>query len=116
MAILIHKIQASTLVEVIVALIIILTSFGLAIMSIDNNSKSSNTHDLIQAQQCLLMVKDRTIKEKRFLDEEFDYANIHIIKMLTDYPNSTELKILEIQAFDTNKNMLVSQKELIIAE
>ncbi|MBN2786870.1 MAG: hypothetical protein JXQ69_00975 [Paludibacteraceae bacterium] len=116
MAILTPKIQASTLVEVIVALIIIVSSFGMAMMVIDGNSKSANTHALIQAQQCVLMEKDKTMKERRFFNEETDYKSIHIVKTLTDYPNSTELKVLEIQAFDANKKILVSQRELIIAE
>lgn len=116
MAVLNFKIQASTLVEVIVAMLIILTSFGMAIMVIDSNSKSSNAHALIQAQQCVFMEKDKAMHEKRYFNEETNYSNIHIVKTLTDYPNSTELKVLEIQAFDADKKMLVTQRELIIAE
>jgi len=116
MAVLNRKIQASTLVEVIVALLIILTCFGMAMMAIDSNYKSSNTHALIQAQQCVLMERDKTMKEKRFIDEEISCGKIRIVKTLTAFPNSTELKVLEIQAFDANKKLLVSQRELIITE
>lgn len=116
MAILNRKLQASTLVEVIVAMLIILICFGLALTAIDSNSKSINTKVLILAHQTVLKEKQLTIKEKRYLDEEFTVGNLRIQKTILEYPASAELKELQIQAFDVDGNLLLSNRELIIAE
>jgi Tfp pilus assembly protein PilV len=116
MAILNRKIQASTLVEVIVALIIILISFLLAVMVIDENAKQSNSRTLMKAEQCILQLHDKTIQEKRYIDESPVFDNIHLKKTVSDYPGTSELKILEIQAFDANNKLLLSQREIIIPE
>lgn len=116
MGILSKKTQASTLVEVIVALIIISISFGLALMAIDSNSKSSNIQLMIKAHQSLLMQKNRCLREKRFFSEETDYGQIHIVQTLQDYSSAKELKLLKIEVYDANKKLLDSEQELIIVE
>lgn len=116
MGILNTKVQASTLVEVIVALLIILSSFALALMVIDSNRKSANTRQLIKAHQSVLKQKNKCFKEKRFFNEETDFNQIHIVQTIEDNPLSKELKLLTVEAFDSTKTLLVSEKELIIAE
>lgn len=116
MGILEKKVKASTLIEVIVALIIILISFGLALMVIDSNHKSADNRTLIKAHQCVLKQKNKCLKEKRFINEELDFNTIHIDQTIEDYPASKELKLLKIEAFDSTKTLLISEKELIIAE
>jgi hypothetical protein len=104
------------LVEVIVALIIILISFLLAVMVIDGGGKTDDTRALIKAEQCVLQMRDKTLQEKRFIDEEAVYDQINIKKTITDYPGTTGLKVLEIQAYNTDHKLLLSQHEIIVVE
>ncbi len=110
------KLRASTLIEVIVAMLIILASFGLALSVIDSNRKSMNTKLLTKAHQCVLSEKNRTLFEKRFFDETIEYGTIRIVKTVEGYPASPKLKKLEIQAINIDEKVLTSLHEIIIVE
>ncbi|MBN2788270.1 MAG: hypothetical protein JXQ69_08115 [Paludibacteraceae bacterium] len=116
MAILRKKIPASTLIEVIVAMVIILSSFGMAMMVIDSNKKSTHTHLLIKAEQYVVKEKEETLEKKLFLDEEKNFNGFSIVKTISDYNNTSDLRLLEIQALDKNKKLITKQQLLIIPE
>lgn len=113
---LLKKAKASTLVEAIVAMLIVTIAFSLALVLMLNISKNSNNSLKTKAYILANDVMIQTKSEKSYFDQEFDYGNITIKKTVTEYENNEELFQLNIFAFDSRNHNFFEQNELIIIE
>ena len=110
------KIKASTLVEAIIAMLIVTIAFSLALMLMLNISKNSNNSLKIKAYILANDIMVKTKSEKLYFDQEFDYGNITIKKTVIEYENNEELFQLNVSAFDSRNHKLFEQNELLIIE
>ena len=111
-----RKLKSSTLVETIIAMLIVTIAFSMAMVLMLNISKNSNNSLKTKAYILANDVLVKTKAEKTYFDQEFDYGNIIIKKTLTEYENNEELFQLKVLAFDSRNRKLFEQNELLIIE
>lgn len=108
------RIQASTILEVIISMVIILLVFGIAMMIYTNVLRSSLSVEKIKAQALLqqALIKGEQNKENTdvlFTDDELTIEQK--IKPNSDYPTLTEI---DMTAFDAGRDTLATLKKLIV--
>jgi len=113
---LIRKVIASTLVEAIIAMLIVTIAFSMALVLMLNISKNSNNSLKTKAYILANDIMVKTKSEKLYFDQEFDYGNITIKKTVAEYENNEELFQLKVSAFDSRDHKLFEQNELLIIE
>ncbi len=112
-----QKIKGSTLIEVIVALLIILIVYGILTFFIQklgkqlkHNKEKSNAYFVIE----------KTINETKqnnlYYNDEFVTNDIKFVKEVTNYKEYKNIYNLRISAFNKNNVLLVEIKEIIDAE
>ena len=111
-----QKLKASTLVEAIIAMLIITVTFSLGLLLMLNISKNSNNSLKTKAYILANDVLVKSKSENLYLDQEYNYGNITIKKAVSEYENNEELFQLNISAFDSRNYKLFEQNELIIIE
>lgn len=109
-----QHIKAFTILESMVAMVIVMTVFSLSSMVIINVSSSGVTQQKRNAHQLIRALRNETLKEKRFLDEQFEVNDLLIQKTILDYPESEELKVLSIEAFNGKKSLYKSEELVLI--
>lgn len=112
----IKKLKASTLVETIVAMLIVTIAFSLALLLMVNISKNSNNSLKTKAYFLTNNIWVQTKAEHTFIDQEYTYGNILIKKTVTEYENNEELFQLNISVYDKQNHKLFEQNELLIIE
>jgi len=108
-----NKIKASTLIETLIAMVILIIVSGIATMTFINIAHSgSNTlriEAMIQTQNALA----ETIKNNTFFDEDYSEGSIMIKKRITNYSSGKNLKILEMNAYSLEGRFMYERKEII---
>jgi len=112
----IKKVRASTLVETIVAMLIITFVFSIGFLIIMNLSKNSNNSLKTKAYFLTNEILVSTKSKKQFFDQDFDFGNITIKRTVSEYQNNEELYQLNLKALDLNNHKLFEQNELLIIE
>lgn len=110
------KLKASTLVETIVAMLLVTIAFSMAMVLMLKISKNSNNSLKTKAYILANDVIVKTKTEKLYIDQEFNYGNIIIKKTVTEYENNEKLFQLKVSAFDSRNHKLFEQNELLIIE
>lgn len=106
-------IKAFTILESMVAMVIVMIVFSLASIVVINVSSSGVTRQKHIAHVMIRNLRNETIQEKRFIDEAFELDNLRVEKTLLDYPGSEQLKVLLIEVLKEDKKIM-ENKELII--
>ena len=110
------KIQASTLVESIVAMVIITISFGVALLIVSNISGKRDPQ---------LNIKAYTEIQKKIIinynigeiqEEAWQIEGIKFEQTIIPYNGYDSLCIMEIKAFNNIGKLLIQRKELIRIE
>lgn len=112
----ISKVKASTLVETIIAMLIVTIAFSLALLLMLNISKNSNNSLKTKAYILANNVMVQTKAERSYLDQDYNYGNIIIKKTVSEYEKNEELFQLNVSAYDSRNHKLFEQNELIIIE
>lgn len=111
------KIKASSLIEVIVALLIILIVYAILTFFIGNISKQlRNNNDKIEAYFIVEKTINETIQNNQFYDDEFVINDITFIKRVVKYQNYNDLYDLKISVYNKNKKLLIEMREIIYYE
>ena len=114
MAVLKKKLKASALIEVLVALVIIVSCFGIASMMYVNITNSYNNRQLLSAQLRMNEIALKTKAENNFLEERIESNQLTIEKSVNTYKESKEIVLLTLKAFTKNGKIIASHRELII--
>lgn len=97
------KIRASTLLEVIIAMVIILVVFTLAIGIYNNVLSSSPSVKKEQIKALTDKVIAQSIKEGKWEEEEITIEGITIKKVVVPYETYKDLVVITATAFDNEK-------------
>jgi Tfp pilus assembly protein PilV len=108
------KIQAATLIEVIVSLVIIMIFFGIAMMIYINVLNTSISNRQIQADLLLKEVCEETILNRRYFDEKIEKDGFVVYKSIRKYSDMENVIHLHVETL--NKSKVVSRDQLINAE
>ena len=107
------KIHAFTVMESMVAIVIVMIVFSISSVVILNITSSGMSREKQNAYMLVKSLRDETILTNRYFDETFNRNEIVVEKTIVNYGNSNTLKILLISAFK-NKKKLFETKELIL--
>ncbi|MNT07779.1 hypothetical protein D3C72_1424960 [compost metagenome] len=117
MAALINKrIRAGSLVEVVVALVIIMTVFALSLMIYIKIMGASFSGRKLWANSKLKEVANQVKKEHRFKDDTINEDELIIDITVKPYPQSSDLILLELEAKDLNGIRLNEYKEIVLKD
>lgn len=111
-----HQLKASTLVESLIAMIIMVVCLGIGTMIYTNVMDSDKQRNELKA---ILLVNTEFFKlktEKIFLDEEKQIGDWTIIRKVEKYDQAENLYKLSVSVIDRNKKVIVLRNELIPVE
>ncbi len=107
------KISASSLFETIIAMMVIMIVFGIAMTIYVNVMKNSTSLAELKASLKLDEIAKDTKANKSYFDEHFEDESTVIEKVVKKYNGQEGLLLLDIQAFDKTNKKLAERKEII---
>ena len=110
------KLKAATLMEALIAMVIIVVSFGVAVMIYSNVLDSDKQYQQLKATLLLNQESILTKREKLFLDGEKIYGEWTIKKVISHYQGIENLYNLEFAVVDKQGKLIAKRNELIIIE
>jgi hypothetical protein len=108
-----NRIKASSLFETIVALMVIMIVFGIAMTIYVNVMKNSSSLAELKASLRLEEIARETKDGKKYFNESFETEGVQIEKKISVYKGREGIILLEIVAFDPLKKRLADYKEII---
>jgi hypothetical protein len=109
------KIGAFSIIESMVAMVIVVLMFSLSVMVIANVTSTGITREKQDAYIFAQTMRNETLKNKRFIDEILEVKGLIIEKTILDYNRNEQLKVLLIEVLK-NEEQLFESKEIIILE
>lgn len=116
MALLRKKIKASTLVESMIAMVVVMVSFGIATAVYVSVLSSSDEMQKLKSRTILQKLAIEIRQNHLFLDERTSIDDIIVEKKVVSYNNQKNLFQLKLIAFDQNEKKLAEYNELIQTE
>lgn len=113
MALLTTKLTAHSIVEAMVAMIIIMLSFGIGMSIYMNILTSDMTIGKANANIILNEFLEKTKLEKTFVNQTFNTKSGVIEKSLKQYKNSQNSYLLELKYFDHKRQFIHGIKEIL---
>jgi competence protein ComGF len=110
------QLKASTLIEVITAMVIILTCASIALMIFSNLSRDVNDDLRILAEIKINTWAAETKKNTDFTEATQNLENIRLERSILLYPKKSRLRVLLIEAFTPSGKKLTQYKEIISIE
>lgn len=111
-----EPLKASTLVETLVAMIIVMLAFGIGLMIYLNVIQSSGVQKRLNANLQMNQIAIEAVSKNLLADDEYKLETMKIVKTVQPYSSgSDKLKLLTIVAFDGNNKKIGERKELVAA-
>jgi hypothetical protein len=107
------KMKASTLVESLVAMVIITVSMGFALLILSNISGKSNPLLKFKAYTEAQLVINTTRISNYINNEEWLKEGLTVEKFILPYKDYAGLRILEVKIYDNRHKLLIHRKEII---
>ncbi|MDF2456906.1 MAG: hypothetical protein K0R51_2899 [Cytophagaceae bacterium] len=108
------RLKASSLIETIVAMMIVMLVFFVAMSIYVNVLRNGITLSEISAAQQLQVLAEETVKNKSYFNENLVLETLTITKNCASYNSSTELFLLDLEAKDKSGRTVATRKELIL--
>jgi Tfp pilus assembly protein PilE len=109
-----RRVNASTLLEVVISMIVIVVVFGIAMMIYSNVLRLSLSAKKMRAQALLqeTMVKAEQVPGNT--NQSFTIDDFRIEQEAGPYNNETSLKAIHLTAFDQNQQKVAELQKVII--
>lgn len=107
------SLKASTLIETLIALVIVTISFGVGITIFLNVTSSSNYLQKAKAKVLLEEQLSKTIYSKKYEHLEFSKDNIQIQQEVTFYKNFMDVVRLQLVAKNEQNQVLIEINQLV---
>lgn len=107
------RLKGSTLIETLVAMVIIIICFGIGLLIYVNVLASDNRYQKFHAFNLLKNLSLSIQQENNFLDGDFEVDNIILKKRVVKYPMATGLVQLSLSAYGKNGKLLAQQREIL---
>jgi hypothetical protein len=113
MVILKTRLKASTLVETIVAMVIIMICSGIGLSLFSDLSRDVNDELRIEAEIRISSIAGETKLKKDFTDTTIESSNLRIQRSFQDYRDMKRIKVLLIDAYSLSGRKVCTYRELI---
>lgn len=111
-----RKIKASGLLETLIAIVLIVVSFGVASMILINLLQSDNGREKLHAAIELESVLSETLKTSAFIDGTEERHHLKVIKKVESYKGSAYLYQLTLIAKNNHDETVGQLKRLVIID
>jgi competence protein ComGF len=108
-----RKLKGSTLVESIVAMVIILTCASIAFSALARKEKGLNSMLRTQAEMNISYVVAQAKSSGKLLDNSVDFVNMHVNLEILNYKNYKSLKVISCEAFTQQNELICDYKEIV---
>lgn len=105
--------KASTLIEVIIAMVILLIIYSMVIITFLNFSGENNISNKTRAMLLLENVSNTTKSTLSFIDKEFSFGNIDVRQTILPYKGNDDLRILKLEVISNSGKTILSKNEII---
>jgi len=109
-----HRISAYTLIETIIAMVIIMLVFGIAMMIFINVVR---TDRIVQRTEVFFKMNEILFETKNngdYTDDSFGFDTYEIKRVVINYNAYQNIKQLTVSAYDNEGKLLGEKSELII--
>jgi hypothetical protein len=110
------KLQASSLIETIVSMMIVMLVFFIAMTIYVNILRNSVSLSELSAAQYLQTLVQKTKKDKSYFNETLVEETLTISKNCSPYGSSTELFLIDLEAKDQSGRVVATHRELILKQ
>jgi hypothetical protein len=107
------KLKASTLIEGIVAMVIILTCATIAFSALTRQKKGINSAICVQAEVKIVYIVSEAKKTGKILDNTYNFENMRIDMKIINYGKYKNLRVLVCEAYTLQNEMICDYKEII---
>jgi len=107
-----HKIKASTIIETIVAMVLILFIAGLVSVLVNNAARQNKTRTLLAVSR-IKNIHLETIEKSAYKSDFFEYDDMYIEKIVTSYKKQNELMHIIYDAYDLQQNEIIHLEKLV---
>lgn len=107
------RLKGSTLVEGIVAMVIILTCATIAFSAISRQKKGVNSMLRTQAEMNMSYIVAQAKQSGKLLDNTVEFGNMHITMEISGYKHYKGLALLVCEAYTLQKEFICDYKEII---
>lgn len=111
-----QQLKASSLLETIVAMVILLTVFSISIMVIQNVLRSASMGDKTNSYFVLEEELQETIKNKTYFNEQIEKDQFKVSKEVFDSVLSDSLLVIELKAVNKKGAVLTSIRETVLKD
>lgn len=111
-----HTLKASSLLETIVAMVILLTVFSISIVVIQNVLHTASIGDKTNSYFVLQEELYKTLKEKKYFTEEIELEGYTIHKEVYDSVLSDSLMVVHLKAVDKKGIVLSGIRETVLKD
>ena len=108
------KVKASTVIEVVVSIVTIITVFGIAMMIYANVTRMSLSGQKIKAQAVLSQVMKNIHEAGLGSSQQSLIGDLTIEKSVKPYAENNKLLEVNLKAYDKNHTLIVELHQLII--
>lgn len=108
------KLRASTLIEAIVALVIIMLVFSIIMNFYLRQVKSSSQLNKLNIHFILNKIVNNEDVEQLYNDTEYKFESFMIKKTVSQYKNKENLFLLKYECLDTNKTILLQKRKVML--
>lgn len=106
------KIKASTIIETIVAMILILFIAGLISILVNNSARQNKVRTLIAVSR-IKNIHVETVEHNLYENDFYEFDDMYIEKIITPYNKQKELSHIIYDAYDLQKNEILHVEKLI---
>lgn len=107
------SVRASSLIEVVIAMTVIIVVFGIALMIFSNISRTSLSVKEVKAHSMLRELM-ANVQQSRFpANRSIDTADFHIEQEVATFPGDTSLIVIHLTVFDRNQEKITEMKKVI---
>ena len=108
-----QRLAASSIVESMTAMLIILISFGAGMSIYLNIMTNEKLLSKTKANALLTQVLEKSIQEQNHIDERIQMDELLIEKKVKPYPHSPQHHQYVLKAFDPKQQLIYEVKEII---
>ena len=112
----VRKIKASSLIETIVAMIVLVLVFLFSVMIVNNVMQSAFLGAKTKATLKMYTLLEETKRDKSYLDDEITYGNYTIKKQIEVKKENEVLIVLEFILEDEHQHLITRVKEEVLLD
>lgn len=108
------KAKSSSLLETIVAMVIIMVVFSISIMIYVNITSSTFSLQKIKTDLLLQRLSVTTLEKKTYFDETIEYEIITIDKQIQKYNDIDDILLMTLTAYNKQQDTIAQRKQLLL--